>query len=626
MTKPQLTYLLTKLADIRASCVAMEKTFELEIAATHRNYRESARNLLHYLGLRQHDLRDIQFKLSTLGLSSLGRMEPNTLAGVDAVRLALGALAGKKARPETPAGHGVDFVTGPALLSKHANKLLGPALNRKARIMVTMPREAGEQYTVIRDLLAAGMDVMRVNCAHDDENVWLGMISNLRRAEREVGRSSKVLMDLGGPKLRTGALGGGLQVMRWKTEKDRRGEVIAPRRIRITGKGANNGEASAGTPNKDVLLPVDDSLIEAAEPDDHLDLHLPGGRIRKLRIVQKEAGFCWAECLHSGYGETGMPVTLRHKHKKKASGTIGVLPPLEEPLRLRCGDTLVVTGQNEEGCQAANAGESARIPCTLPQVFPYVKKGDRIAFDDGKIDGVVRKATAEHLEVEITRADPDGSKLSADKGINFPDSDLQLPALTEQDLANLDFVAEHADIVGLSFVRSGDDVLLLHKELEARGSHDTGIILKIENRQAFENLPRLLLAGLRCPPLGIMVARGDLAVELGFERLAEVQEEILWLCEAAHVPVVWATQVLETLAKTGQPSRAEVSDASMGVTAECVMLNKGPHIVEAVHFLDNILRRMQLHHQKKRSLLRDLSVSEMAPDMPRGRAAAGGKR
>ena len=110
-----------------------------------------------------------------------------------------------------------------------------------------------------------------------------------------------------------------------------------------------------------------------------------------------------------------------------------------------------------------------------------------------------------------------------------------------------------------------------------------------------------------------MVARRDLAVELGFERLAEVQAEILWLCKAAHVPVVWATQVLETLAKTGQPSRAEVSDASMGVSAECVMLNKGPYILEAVHFLDNILRRMQLHHRKKGSLLRGLSVSKMLP-------------
>ena len=138
-----------------------------------------------------------------------------------------------------------------------------------------------------------------------------------------------------------------------------------------------------------------------------------------------------------------------------------------------------------------------------------------------------------------------------------------------------------------------------------------GIILKIESRQGFDQLPFTLLTALRHHPVGIMVARGDLAVEIGFERLAEVQEEILWLSEAAHIPVIWATQVLETLAKTGMPSRAEVTDAAMGVCAECVMLNKGEHIVEAVRFLDHVLHRMQAHHLKKRSMLRRLAVAEV---------------
>jgi pyruvate kinase len=106
-----------------------------------------------------------------------------------------------------------------------------------------------------------------------------------------------------------------------------------------------------------------------------------------------------------------------------------------------------------------------------------------------------------------------------------------------------------------------------------------------------------------------MIARGDLAVECGFERLAEVQEEILWISEAAHIPVIWATQVLETLSKTGMPSRAEITDAAMGDRAECVMLNKGPHVVSAVRVLDDILRRMQAHQTKKRSMLRELRLA-----------------
>jgi pyruvate kinase len=120
----------------------------------------------------------------------------------------------------------------------------------------------------------------------------------------------------------------------------------------------------------------------------------------------------------------------------------------------------------------------------------------------------------------------------------------------------------------------------------------------------------MLFAALRSPCCGVMIARGDLAVECGFERLAEVQEEILWICEAAHVPVIWATQVLESLARTGFPSRAEITDAAMSQRAECVMLNKGPHICEAVAVLDDVLRRMQAHVTKKRSMLRELKVAD----------------
>jgi pyruvate kinase len=183
--------------------------------------------------------------------------------------------------------------------------------------------------------------------------------------------------------------------------------------------------------------------------------------------------------------------------------------------------------------------------------------------------------------------------------------------MTEKDRIDLDFVAEHADMVGLSFVRGPEDVLELQEELAARGKSDVGIILKIETRQGFDKLPLIMIAALRHHPAGIMAARGDLAIEVGFERLAEVQEEILWLSEAAHMPVIWATQVLETLAKTGIPSRAEVTDAAMGVSAECVMLNKGEHITDAVRFLDNILHRMQKHHSKKRSMLRRLAVAQL---------------
>ena len=129
---------------------------------------------------------------------------------------------------------------------------------------------------------------------------------------------------------------------------------------------------------------------------------------------------------------------------------------------------------------------------------------------------------------------------------------------------------------------------------------------QIEFTDARGSSRRMVLAAMRRPAAGVMIARGDLAVECGYERMAEIQEEILWVCEAAHMPVVWATQVLESLAKTGVPSRAEITDAAMGERAECVMLNKGPHLCDAVEALDDILQRMQDHQVKKSAMLRKL--------------------
>jgi pyruvate kinase len=169
-------------------------------------------------------------------------------------------------------------------------------------------------------------------------------------------------------------------------------------------------------------------------------------------------------------------------------------------------------------------------------------------------------------------------------------------------------VAANADMIDYSFVSRASDVAALHRALDDLGGRRPGIVLKIETRRAFEHLPEIILEAMREPTAGIMIARGDLAVEVGYERLAEVQEEILWIAEAAHVPVIWATQVLETLAQKGVPSRSEITDAAMGERAESVMLNKGPHIVDAIRVLDNILRRMGAHQQKKRSLLRELKA------------------
>jgi pyruvate kinase len=223
---------------------------------------------------------------------------------------------------------------------------------------------------------------------------------------------------------------------------------------------------------------------------------------------------------------------------------------------------------------------------------------------------------AEQVQIRITQVRQGGRKLRTGKGINLPESRLKLSALTTKDLDDLPFLAKHADAVELSFVNGAADVELLQKNLKRLGGRAPAIVLKIETRRGFDNLPELLLTAMKWPCFGVMIARGDLAVECGFERLAEVQEEILWICEAAHVPVIWATQVLESLAKEGMASRAEITDAAMGDRAECVMLNKGPHVLSAVGALDNILRRMQTHQAKKRAKLRTLRLCRMLPSEP----------
>ena len=250
-----------------------------------------------------------------------------------------------------------------------------------------------------------------------------------------------------------------------------------------------------------------------------------------------------------------------------------------------------------------------QVLVTLPEIFGDSQPGHRIYFDDGKIGGQIISVQADGIEVKITQAAPQGSKLRAGKGINLPDTRLTLPSLTAADRTHLPFIAAHADIVGYSFVRHPADVADLQAELKQLNREDIGIILKIETKDAFENLPMLLMTAMRSPKIGVMIARGDLAVEIGFERIAEVQEEILWICEAAHTPGIWATQVLEKLAKKGNASRAEITDAAMAARAECVMLNKGPFIVNAVATLDDIIRRMEKHQFKRKSNLRPLGVA-----------------
>jgi pyruvate kinase len=253
------------------------------------------------------------------------------------------------------------------------------------------------------------------------------------------------------------------------------------------------------------------------------------------------------------------------------------------------------------------------VPCAIPEVLGRVEVGHEIVFDDGKIRGVTRAVRPGEVAVEITHAAPGGTKLRERKGMNFPDTQVGLFGLTDQDLENLPFVVEHADVVNVSFVNHPDDVEDLLDELDAAGGQRLGLVLKIETLMGVRQLPGILLAAMEWPTVGVMIARGDLAAEVGWNRLARAQEEILWLCEAAHFPVVWATEVLNQLAKKGIPTRGEISDVVMAERAECIMLNKGPHIITAIRTLDTVLTSMEEYQIKKTALLPPLPLEPPDP-------------
>jgi pyruvate kinase len=351
------------------------------------------------------------------------------------------------------------------------------------------------------------------------------------------------------------------------------------------------------------VLPVPARWLDRRRDGDVVALHDTRGAKRHLVLTRSEdnAEGLIATTRKTVYLATG---TLLHVVHSDDSVELGLLPATEQYLELHPGDLLHLT--RDCSPTPVGAGGVPTIGCTLPEVFDHALVGERIHFDDGRIGGEIVSVNRNMLAVRIVHAAPDGSRLRAAKGINLPDTRLPVPALTEKDIADLATVVDVADVVDMSFVQDSSDVVQLNDTLRRLGGDHLGIVLKIETRQAFERLPQLLLTAMCRPRVGVMIARGDLAVEVGYERLAELQEEILWLCEAAHLPVIWATQVLEQLAKSGLPSRAEISDAAMGERAECVMLNKGTHIDDAVVVLDDILRRMAEHHYKKNALLPQL--------------------
>ncbi|HVA05558.1 MAG TPA: pyruvate kinase [Acidimicrobiales bacterium] len=581
--------LVADLAALEDAMLQLESLHGEQISRVHPDHRADAVNLTHYLALRQGDKRSLQRRLGLRGLSSLGRCEPHVLATIESVRSSLDASTGVSVPPS------LSFKAGRGALDRNTDALFGPRPpGRVPRVMVTLPSEAASDNQLVR-LVASGTDVARINGAHDSPEAWAQMARNVRKASAEVPRPCRISMDLPGPKVRTGPLAQGSRVIWLRPRRDLRGVAVTPAPVQLVAE-PDTVDQSPPT------LPVEAGWLGRRKPGDVIELVDTKASHRHLRIVQCEQDRATAEAWDTTYVETGS--VLRCGADATEVGDIPLIPQFH---LLHAGDGLRLT-RGIEPAQPWHHGEPglAGIGCTLPAIFDVAQPDQHVVLDDGKLTATIEHVAGGEILLRIDTASVRGSKLRAEKSINLPEADLRVATVTDADLPLLRVAAEHADMVALSFLHHERDVDTLRDYLDRVGAMNCGLVLKIETREAFARLPDILLHAMQSPLVGVMIARGDLAVEVGYDRLAELQEEILWLCEAAHLPVIWATEVLDHMARTGQPSRAEVTDAAMAQRAECVMLNKGPHIDTAILFLDDILHRMSGHQRKKTALLRPL--------------------
>ncbi len=595
----KINWLIEQIDTILDSAFQMGQKYVATLLKVHPLFEKSARNLIYYRTLRSMDIRDLQKKMGNMGLSRLAKAESHIIASLIANKNILQHLLHVESAKTEKAE--LSFKKSRRLEKYNVKKLLGyRSENRPSRIMVTIPFEAANNYQLIYDMIQSGMNCARINCAHDDAIVWKQMIDHIRTASTELKRKCKIAMDLGGPKIRTGSLAPGPKIKKFRPTKNIRGQVVKPSTIWI---GENPHE------NKSYFhLPVKwDNKIKLVVGH-QLFFRDTRNKKRKFIIIETSEKGCVVQCHKTTFLETGMKLFI-DKKRSTTSIEVSELPHIQLPIILHKGDILRLHKENSPGNNAVkddkgNTITPAHISCTLPQIIKEVKVGEPVFFDDGKIEGVFREVNEEEALIEILNAQEKGAKLRADKGINLPSSNLSISGLTEKDKKDLEFVIKHADVINLSFVNSAQDVRDLLIELNRlKASKNLGIILKIETQSGFNNLTKILLEGMQVHPLGVMIARGDLAVECGWENIARVQEEILALCQAAHVPVVWATQVLENLSKKGTPSRAEITDAAMAMRAGAVMLNKGPFILQSIQLLDSILSDLAPYHEKNLPLL-----------------------
>jgi len=256
---------------------------------------------------------------------------------------------------------------------------------------------------------------------------------------------------------------------------------------------------------------------------------------------------------------------------------VGTLP--EPGIRLEAGETFVLTGEPV-------AGSHNRVSVSYPALPGEVKAGDRILLADGLMELVVRETDGPDIRTEVVT----GGVLTSRKGINLPSGSVQLPSFTEKDREDLRYGLEHGvDFVAVSFVRSGTDIHRVKKIIREHGM-DTPVIAKIEKHEALNGLDEIFDAAD-----GIMVARGDLGVEIPLEQVPGLQKTLIRRANRVGKPVITATQMLRSMVDAPRPTRAEAADVANAVLdgTDAVMLSEetasGNHPVGALRYMTRIV-------------------------------------
>ena len=274
---------------------------------------------------------------------------------------------------------------------------------------------------------------------------------------------------------------------------------------------------------------------------------------------------------------------------------------------LRAGQKFVIT-------VAKVLGDSTRVNTTFQPLPREVKSGDRILLSDGLIELRVEKTTRSEVICQVVN----GGVLGEHKGINLPGVKLRVPAITEKDRVDLRFALAHgADYIAASFVRRAEDVHLA-KELVRRVKKDTPVIVKLEKPEAIDNLEQILPVSD-----GVMVARGDLGVEMNPEQVPVVQKNIIARAREFRRPVITATQMLESMTENPRPTRAEASDVANAIFdgTDAVMLSAetatGKYPVEAVSMMARIIAAAEssIHEFPRPAVQERLKVAETVAEL-----------